>query len=834
MIRHCLDNGLTLLIDPSGTEDVAAAYLWIHVGSRDEPPGLEGAAHFLEHMLFKGTRSYAVGQVASTVEGWGGDINAWTSFEETCFHISIPGENLEKGLALLAEMLREAVLDPDELEKERLVILEEIRGCKEDPDLVLGEATYAKVYGKHPYARPIIGSVASVRGISQPALSAFYRRHYQPANATLAIAGKVEEEALLRLVRGLFGGGPARPPRPSFAVEPATGTKLLRRRFEGMRIETVFPGPGHGHPDVPALETLAMAFGGSTSSPLEARLRLRDSLCMSASAHYEAEVDSGLFTLYLHPRDGRSQDALAAMEEELQRLREGGIARGHLDRAKAQLLAQRSFARETSEGRAQELVFHHATQGDAEAWRSYDAAIAALSQAQIQQVIDRYLRPDKAARIALGPPGEELRLRTAAVPPRPRPARPIPQMQRVTLDNGLRILLEPDDGDVVALRLVGLGGALLESPALAGISTAWSRMLLRGAAGFDALQFATEVEKLGGNLGTPGGRSSQGVKLDLPSAMLNGGLEILDWILYEASFIPSELERTQQESLQAIKEAKDHPDAVLSDAIWSLCCPGHPSSLSPMGNPASVGRWSIPALRRLHRRWMQGSNLVLTLTGGFDPASVLPRLRRLLGKIPSTSSPISYAPPRFPSQTRRRTLRCGREQAQLAVAFPGVAVQDADQPAVETLATVLGGQGGRLFLELREQHGLAYSVGATSAEGVVPGLLSCSLGTDPDRIDEAEQRLMESLRRVREEAIPEQERLRAIAYLEGAARSDQQSAGSRAGAATYAELYGLDGVDYRRLARRVAQVDGAALRRAAERLSLPLAVVRVLPVETPQ
>jgi zinc protease len=136
-----LDNGMELLLDTSGEADVAAIYAWVRAGSTAEPPGLEGAAHMLEHMVFKGTRSFGVGEVAAAIEGMGGDLNAFTSFDDTAFHCTVPAARAPEAIAVLGEMLREARIDAEELERERQVILEEIRGGEDDPDLVLGEAS---------------------------------------------------------------------------------------------------------------------------------------------------------------------------------------------------------------------------------------------------------------------------------------------------------------------------------------------------------------------------------------------------------------------------------------------------------------------------------------------------------------------------------------------------------------------------------------------------------------------------------------------------------------------------------------------------------------------
>ncbi|MBM4392760.1 MAG: insulinase family protein, partial [Deltaproteobacteria bacterium] len=216
MLTSRLDNGMHVALWPDlpGTSaDVAAVYAWIDVGAADEPRGLEGAAHFIEHLVFKGTRSFGVGEVAAAVEALGGDINAWTAQEETVFHATVPGAAAPRAVEILAEMVREPRFDAKELERERDVVIEEIRGGEDDVDLVVSEATWAVAFPGHPYGRSVIGTPSSVGAMSRRSLLDFHRRYYMPANTHLVVAGQFDAEAVLAAVTAAFAGGPARPPR---------------------------------------------------------------------------------------------------------------------------------------------------------------------------------------------------------------------------------------------------------------------------------------------------------------------------------------------------------------------------------------------------------------------------------------------------------------------------------------------------------------------------------------------------------------------------------------------------------------------------------------------
>ena len=848
MLRFTLENGMRGVVDASGRSDAAAVYVWINVGSADEAPGLEGAAHFVEHMVFKGTRSYGVGEVAAAIESLGGDLNAWTSFDETVFHATVPAIAAVPAMRVLGEMLRDARFDAKELASERTVILEEIRGAEDDPDSVLAEATYASAWPDHPYGRPVIGTTRSVKNMSRDALYAFYQRHYQPSNACLAVAGPVDAAAVRAAAAEVFaGGGPSvsRPLRaPSFAPRRP---RALRKGFEACLVELAFPGPGDGDPAVAALDVLTLALGGGASSPLEARLRLKEGVCLSAEAGLHVERDAGMAVISLHAREGQASRAVAGAREEIDRARAEGLDPAAVERAKAQILAERVFGRETVDGRAHTLAFHTERFGDPEAWRAIDAAIEAVTPADVTEAARRWLAPEREVALALLPAGERLsfarRAPAVSAPPREvAPATPRAHVRaltttgarepwRVVLDNGVRVLFCPDDGEVAAIRIAGMGGALAETRASAGRGAAWGRTLVRGAGDLDAIGYATAIEALAGSVSGSAGRSSQAIRAEFVANRFEEGLSLVADLLLRPRFDDAEVAQVREELREALDEQEDHPEHLLGERMWAAAYGEHPYALSALGSKANVARLRSSLLRQHHARWATGANLVVAVAGAFDADAILGLLRGTLGTLPAGAPFVLPPPPVRPEEPLEILLRSGREQAHVALAFPGVAVDDPHQPDVDVLASVLGGQGGRLFVELREEHGLAYQVGASSHEGVHPGLLVCTVATDPERAVEAERRLDQSMARAAAGTITREEVERARRYILGAIELDLQTASARANLAAYTDLYGQDGLRYRALVReRIERVQEDDVRRAAAGLlARPLVRARLLP-----
>ena len=831
-----LASGMTALLDPKGEADVAAIYVWVRAGSAVEPVGLEGAAHFLEHMVFKGTRSFGVGGVAAAIEDVGGDLNAFTSFDETAFHCTVPAARAPEAVRVLAEMLSHATLDPDELERERLVILEEIRGTEDDPESVIGEALWAAAFPGHPYGRPVIGSVQSVTAITRAALAEFYRGWYRPDNAVLAVAGPVDTRAVLDAAERCFaasGGPPPAAPRTP-ALARAGARRLLRGPFEGTRIDLAFDAgvtPGDLRREA-VVDVLAGALGGGRSAPLELHLRRGAASCQEAVASTSIERDAGLFGVHLHAHAGRADEAIVTARALLDAARHEGPARGDVDRARAGLLASLASRTESVDARASDMAQDHVRHGDVGAAQRYAAAVAAVTVEEVRAAARDILDPSKESVVVLAPEREAVRAHER--PPDPRRLAPAaraarPAVERHVLPNGVRVLLEPSDAPVVAARVVGRGGVGAEPARRAGSAGAWARMVSRGAGALDADALAAEVESLGGGLGGSAGLSTQAVRGDFTSGTWAQGLDLLAEVVLRPTFPADELVRVRDELRAELAERADDPEQLATERLWAGLFPDHAYGHAPGGTAASLRALSRRGLAQAHARWARPDNLVVALAGGFDPEAALRRIRRtfgsLLGLVGNAEEPDS---PRVGSGVRA-AIPTDLDQAHIVVAWPGVTIGDPDQPALELVVAVLGGQAGRLFLELREAHGLAYSVGIHSTEAWQSGLVVAGAAVEAARLDEAEARLVACVGAV-VDGVTDAELDRARASLLGGAEAGLQSARQRAATAGLLEVYGFDGARYRSFVReRIESVTPEAFRRAAARLAAPLGVVRVEP-----
>jgi zinc protease len=402
---HHFDNGLTLHVAPGHTSPVVAVQAWVGVGSADERPHEAGIAHAVEHMLFKGSSDYGLGELVRAIEGGGGEINAWTAFDHTVYHAVLGRDHADSAIDALGDTLLAPRVDPDELAREREVILEEIRQGSDDPARSVAQSLFATAFVSHPYRRPVIGTADSVKALGERALVDFFRGYYVADNLTLVVAGDVDPARVRRTVERRFRTMPAGRPARRVPVEPeqtATRANAMFRDVSEAYLAVGFHVPAARHPDVAALDVAAILLGQSESARLPRLLRDRDQLVTSAYANVHALRDPGLLVLSATAHAKTARSAVGALVDHVHALgRE--LTSEELD--KARIAAETAFVRqlETAQGRARSLGWYATVAGDPQFGHVYLDRIRAVRRHDVAQVVQRYVRADNASVAAVLP-----------------------------------------------------------------------------------------------------------------------------------------------------------------------------------------------------------------------------------------------------------------------------------------------------------------------------------------------------------------------------------------------------------------------------------------------
>ncbi len=795
-------NGLTLHVAPGHAAPVAAVQAWVGVGSADEGPAEQGIAHALEHMLFKGSSAYGKGELVTAIERGGGEINAWTSFDHTVFHAVLGRDHVGIALEALGDALLAPRVEPEELVREREVILEEIRHRSDDPARSVAQSLFATAYVAHPYRRPVIGTSESVRRLGERDLVQFFRTYYVADNLTLVVAGDVDPHRIRREVEHRFRAMPSGRPQRCVATEPVQAgarASCTYREIAEAHVAVGFHVPAIRHPDLAALDIAAILLGDSESARFPRLLRDRDELVTTASANLHVLRDPGLFALSATTRGADAVRAVGALVEHALAVVDD-VGEDELD--KARVAAEAAFVRqlETAQGRAGSLGWYASVAGDPQFGHVYLDRIRATRRHEVAHAMRHYLRSDNASVAAILPTratrtfsarAESRVRRSLATRAATTPA--APTEKRVVLANGMVLLVRRDASvPVVAMRAVWRGGVRVEDAPHAGASAVLAQLIVRGCGTRDAAAVADQIDRLGGSLAGVSGRNSFGLAGEWLGRTWESGLDLFSDCVLAPTLAPAELERVQSQLGTDLAVQGESPAQIAFQTFSSALYGTHPYARDAATVAAAVGKLEPRDLSAFYRDRYPVSGMTLAIVGDIEVDAAIALVRARFERVKaSTTKATPAAAPTLPVAPREVFRYLDRQQSHLVVGFPGATIDAPDRFALEVLVAILGGQGGRLFHELREQQALVYRVSMHSVEGVDPGFLAVYLACAPEKLPAAVAAVRAELARVRTDGVTAEELDRARNYLVGVHQIAMQRRAAVANAMAYHEAYGL-------------------------------------------
>ena len=348
LFRHTLPNGLRVLFRPSAGETGHLA-VFIHAGSRDEEEGQEGLAHFIEHTLFKGTRRRSMFQVLSRLDAVGGELNAYTTKEETCVYGSFHRRYLGRAAELIADVVMNSTFPVNELEKEKEVIVDEIRSYLDSPSEQIFDDFEQQVFRAHPLGRPILGTEESLKRIKRKHLLDFIARHYRAENMVLCMTGPYTEAEAAEVAEKYFNeipAGGAAPPRSRFSGYRA---RTVHQQQDTHQAHCVMGAPAYAteHPSRTALALLVNMLGGpAMNARLHMLVREKHGLAYSIDAGYNTWTDGGLAHIYFGTDAANTERCISLINRELQKVREKALSPAAMRAAQLQFEGQLTIAEE--------------------------------------------------------------------------------------------------------------------------------------------------------------------------------------------------------------------------------------------------------------------------------------------------------------------------------------------------------------------------------------------------------------------------------------------------------------------------------------------------------
>jgi zinc protease len=813
-----LPNGLGIIVQEDHSAPVASVQVWVETGSIHEDRHLgAGLSHILEHMLFKGTKTRGASEFAQRIQDAGGYINAYTSFDRTVYWIDIPAKGVPTALELLTDAVMNSTLPPEEYVKEQEVIRREFAMGYDDPDRVSGQQLFSQAYQEHPYRHPVIGHLDVFNGLHRDDVMAYYQARYVPNNMFFVVAGDVDPERVREQLATLFAPHPRRSLTPVFIPqEPAQlGRREAHIEFatELTRLNLAWHIPELTHPDVPALDVLAVVLGSGRSSRLYKRLREEAGLVHSVDAWCYAPGQAGLFGVdaILDPeKRPRVQAEILSMLEEI---RGQGITEAELEKARRMALSHQLGAVTTMRGKASDLGSNWLLTRNLDFSRAYLDAIQRVTVEDIVRVVTAYCTDANLTLTSLNPTGSLVATTNTA------PVNTAGEIQKFELSNGLRLLVREDSRlPLVSLSVSFKAGLLAETAADNGITRLLSKVLLKGTRRRTAEQLADEIEAVGGSISSDAGNNSLNLFVRVMQPDLRLGLDILADTILGAVLPEKAIAREKEIQLAGIKAEEEEVTAVTRNLLRAELFAGHAYGLRALGTPESVARLTRDELAAFRDRHLVARNGVIAIFGNVHASEVRDLVEQALGSLPAGEPALATIPQPVPLTASREVRQVrDKQQAVLMTGYQTADIFSPDRAALELIDEASSDLGSRFFLRIREEMGLAYFVGSSQMIGLAPGPFVFYCGTDPARVEEVKAALHEEIRKLAEHGLTDPEIARAREKFLGAQDIRNQSNDSFAFSCALDELYGLGFAHYRQLREQIEAVTTEDIRRVAKK-----------------
>ncbi len=805
--RVVLSNGLTVLLRRDTSAPVVAIVTHVKAGYFDEPDGVVGVSHVLEHMYFKGTPTRGPGEIARDTKAAGGYLNAGTIYDRTSYYTVLPSSSFSAGLAVQADAFANSLIDAGELSRELEVIVEEESRKRDTPSAVATEECYALLHDVHRMRRWRMGTPDGLRRLTRGDVLSFYRMHYVPSNTVLSVVGDIDMGRAFTEIDALYGAMPAAAaPHDRGNPEPQhAGFRWvdLVRDVGQAQLVLGWRTVGPSHADAAALDVAAAVLGVGRASRLYREVRER-SLASGVGAYHYTPTELGVLAVAAVTPPDRLRLAARAAWNEVRALAEREPAAAELRRVQRGIEARWWRNLESMEGQATYLASWEAL-GGWELGATYLAKLLAVAPDDVRDVVARYLTLDRSAlvtvrsnataalaadlegaRTLLDVRGETGSVRREAAPVESpglvalgvRPERVVDDVSVFETQGGVPVIVRRKPGAPMAhVHALFVGGASDETTANAGLTTLLARTAVQGTAHRDGPQLAEDVESLGGAISSAVGAEGFGWTLSVPTAWFHPALTLLAEVVEEPAFTAASLETERAIALAGLEQLRDDMSRQPARLALSAAFGDDPYGRPMLGTDAGLASCTTAALRAAHERIVRRGHGAIVVVADASADEVAAAVRGAFRGL-SQSPRVAGAPLAWPGETRELLETRDKAQTALSVVFPGPARSAPDRRAAGLLATVASGLGGRLFQVLRDQESLAYSVQlgarALPRAGWLMGYLACA----PSKEAAARAGLLRECRRFAEEPVTPGELARAKAYTLGSLAIRQQSAAS--------------------------------------------------------
>ncbi|MFB2934291.1 M16 family metallopeptidase [Aerosakkonemataceae cyanobacterium BLCC-F154] len=861
-----LENGLTVLTKEVHTAPVVTVQVWYKIGSRNEEPGVNGIAHQLEHLLFKGTNDRPI-QFGHLFSALGSDSNAFTGYDQTAYFGTVERDKLTALLTLEADRMQNARLDPQDLEREKRVVISELQGYENSPEYRLYRTVAKAAFPNSMYGLPVGGTKADVEKFTLEQVRYYYETFYSPDNAIVLIVGDFQTEPTLEKVKELFGNIPRRgeaerkkvlekqatPINTPSPTTKSTAPIVVKEPGSVPLLQIMYPLPKAGYPDEAALQVMDYVLTGGRSS------RLYEALVESGIANsIEGEVSTlagvGWYGLSASAAPNqRLQKIQSMISQVITSLQTKGVTAEELKRAKAQYKAGAILGNRDINSQAVQLGEAITTAGDYRYTDNLMAAISQVTAADVQRVAKKYLTPAKSSVGYFLPTQLREEVTSQSVnnhqtlanhnsggrvdpelvnkylPPISSSAETPSQKvlpESFTLDNGMQVLLFPDRS-TPAVTLSGYirAGTEFDPKNKSGLAGLTAANLLNGTKTKDVLAIVKSLENIGASLGFE--EAAEGVSIDGSSLSndLPTLIKTLADALQNATFPVDQLEITREMAISDLEQGKDDPEFLAYKTLQQkIYPPNHPFHAFPTASSLqSITRAEIVRFYKQHYR---PDTMILTLMGDFDSGNVRSLIQQQFGNWKATGKLPEVTFPDVPMPEKTVQLNPvipGKTQSITFMGYRAISRKDPRYYAAIVFNHILGGDAfsSRLGGEIRDRLGLTYGIYSSFNAGKQPGLFLINMQTAPEDAKKAISSTLSLLQQVHSEGVTNAEVENAKNSISRSYAVELADPDNLAGAILMNRVYGLEMSEIHNFPQQIQAVTTEQVNQIAKELLRP-------------
>ncbi|MFM8268941.1 MAG: M16 family metallopeptidase [Pseudomonadota bacterium] len=830
--RYTLKNGIPVFIVENHAAPVVSVQAWISRGSAYESEKLAGISHFLEHSLFKGTKNRKVGEIALEVESCGGEINAFTSFEETVYYTTLGSRFFERGLDIICDAIQNPTFDAEEMLREREVILEEIKRAQDSPYRTVSQNLWKTFFAGSPYGRPVLGFESTVKNIDHRVLKKYFDQHYHAGSISLFLVGDIDKKEALSLAQKKLGKLKKKT-NVSITKVPdyfsATKTQIVaaERDIKECSIQIAWPAPSISDIQIPSLDVLCTTLGQGESGLLYQHLVKDSKLALDVSMGLVTTARCGMAAIGLQVTPDNFELALAELKSFLHSLSVRGLSETEIERVKSSVESEVVAGKETVEGHARRLGYYFIQFGDPNAEQNYLDSILAVHPSECDLALKKILA-EKPVLSMVHPVGYKVDTKKIShilnsAPKKTSTSKETKPAITLTKKSSVRFVEKwMNHLPVVSVKIIFPGGTREEAKNKLGLGNLLQRVWTSGTQHYHSKQIAYVLDSLGASISAYVGRHTMGLSLEFLSKQWPSVKPLLTDILLNPSFPEDEFEIEKNILLQDIRSERDLPAQVCQLNFMKALYGDHPYGRSSLGTLESVSALTPQDLRNFYESYIHQAGVVVSTVGNFDKSRWETEIAELIHRLPTGGVKLSQT--KSVPSIKELAVICETKQplhqSQLLVGFLGPDLKSEDRFGLKLLHSCLAGQGGRLFLELRDRQSLAYSVAPLQSDNPESGMFGVYIGCSPDKLPVAIHGIRKELERAIEHPMSQKELSRAKQYWLGRIALDMQRFSSQAMMFGLDEMYEL-GFDFsNKLAEKVKGLSAEEIRRTAEKYLL--------------